>query len=164
MQRCRPAKERGNEIDAGGWVRHSLDSIGSGISSGVRRRTGYSDARRFRRTTVEQPTATPSLPEAPPTDTPIPADTPILPTPTATSTHAELAISQLSWNTDEVTDPAGRGLLVLLLLEVSDNHPLLFEALLQKPWLNPDDVPLSYFRVNDAIGSGHAVSRLHRQR
>ena len=61
---------------------------------------------------------------------------------------------------DDVTDPAGRGLLILLLLEISDTHPLLFEALLQKPWLNPDDVPLGYFRVNDAIDLLRRVANL----
>ena len=99
-----------------------------------------------------QPTATHTpIPADTPTEAVAPTATPIPPTPTPSLAYGEVAISQLSWNTDEVTDPTGRGLLALLLLEISDTHPLLFEALLQKPWLNPDDVPLGYFRVNDAV-------------
>ena len=92
--------------------------------------------------TAEQPTATPSLP---PTHTPVP------PTPTPTPTAGELRISQLNWYGDGESDTEGKSYLVSLLLETSFKHPLLFEALVQKPWVNPAEAPSTFRWVNEAI-------------
>ncbi len=103
-------------------------------------------------TTVEQATANSALtPAHTPTPTVIPTATPVPPTPTPSQTYGEVTVSQLNWYTDEETDREAKGHLVLLLLEISENYPLLFEALIQKSWLNPEDVPSSFFRVNEAI-------------
>ena len=98
--------------------------------------------------TAEQPTATPSLP---PTHTPTPTPTPVPPTPTPTPTLGELTISQLNWYAGGENDTEGKSYLVNLLLETSFKYPLLFEALVQKPWVNPAEAPSTFRWVNRAI-------------
>ena len=121
---------------------------------------------------VEQPTAgpsptsTPVPPMATPSPTPIPVPptpTPVPPTPTETPsptptpTAAELQIRELGWYEDEGTDQDAKANLVRLLIDASVAYPLLFDALIEKSWLNPGDIPESLSPISDVVHSILAV-------
>ena len=101
--------------------------------------------------TTPSPTFTPVPQMATPSPTPIPVPptptrvpptpTPVPPTPTPTV--AELQIRELGWYEDEDTDQDAKANLVRLLIDASMAYPLIFDALIEKAWLNPRDIPES---------------------
>ena len=78
-----------------------------------------------------------------------PSATPVPPTPTPT--YGELTVSRLGWYSDEETDQESKAYLITLLLEISQQYPLLFEALLQRTWINPTETPDDFRQVNETV-------------
>ncbi len=115
--------------------------------------------------TTLSPTSTPVPQMATPSPTPIPVPptpTPVPPTPTPvpptpTPTVAELQIRELGWYEDEDTDQDAKANLVRLLIDASLAYPLLFDALIEKTWLNPGDIPESLSPISDVVHSILAV-------
>lgn len=95
---------------------------------------------------VDQPTP---IPPSAPVDTP--TVTPIPPSPTPTPTHGELTIAQLAWYEVDEVFPGTKSHLTLLLLEVSEKYPLLFDALVQKAWVTSVEAPRRIVEIEAAL-------------
>ena len=112
---------------------------------------------------AEQPTALPitSPTEAPiQTPTPRPTRTPAPPTPTPTPTLGELTVPRFGWYTNEETNSANKSHLIGSLLRISEKYPVLFDALIQEPWLNPVDVPETFEPVIDVVNGIESVAEV----
>ncbi len=79
------------------------------------------------------------------------------PTPTPTPTAAELQIRELGWYADQDTDQDAKANLIRLLIDASVAYPLIFDALIEKAWLNPGDVPESLRPISNVVHSILAV-------
>ncbi len=108
---------------------------------------------------TEIPTA-PTEAEAP-TQTPMPVATPtrVPPTPTPTPTYGEQTVSRFSWYANEETNFAAKSQLIGLLLRISEDYPQLFDALIQKAWINPADVPETLEPVVEVVEAIALVTR-----
>ncbi len=112
--------------------------------------------------TAEQPTV---IPTQAPTEaqtkapTPRPTRTPVPPKPTPTPTYGEQTVSRFSWYANEETNFAAKSQLIGLLLRISEEYPLLFDALIQQAWINPPDVPETLEPVVDVVDAIAFVTR-----